>query len=63
MREIGILGNWKLSDVTPEDIAKGADDSIQRLGKTYEAVGKVPKGEVNYENTIKVRRKSTRLMT
>jgi len=52
----GIICDWKLSDVDPKDIQSQTHSLIQDLKAKYDRVGAIKAEEVNYENTIKVRK-------
>lgn len=51
VRPEGVLMEW---DLSKEDIAKRADELIERARKVYDAVGALTPEQVTYENCLKV---------
>ena len=54
-----ILANFNLSDMKPMEVEEAMDKIIARYSERYDAVGKLKAEEVNFENCIKVRDKTS----
>ena len=52
MRQEGILGNWALHSLNPEDIENATDNLIKKAEAEYDKVGKLTPEDVNFENCI-----------
>ena len=57
MRQEGILGNWALETLTPNDLENGTDNLIKKATKQYDNVGCLKPEELTVENCVQVIRK------
>ncbi len=55
MRHIGVLGNWKLSDLKPDEIRDATAKLIEEIKAKYDAIAAVKPEDVTFENCIRVR--------
>jgi hypothetical protein len=56
MRHIGIVGNWALADVKPDDLRAATEKLIVETQAKYDAIAAVKVDDVSFENCIRVRK-------
>ena len=54
MRQEGILGNWALDTLTPNDLENATDNLIKNATEQYDKVGCLKPEELTVENCIQV---------
>ena len=54
MRQEGILGNWALDTLTPNDLEIATDSLIKNATEQYDKVGCLKPEELTVENCIQV---------
>jgi hypothetical protein len=54
MRQEGILGNWALDKLTPNDLEIATDSLIKNATEQYDKVGCLKPEELTVENCIQV---------